>query len=500
MEFLIRRKTILLFVALILILTTVLSACGTNSELSNEKIAELEQQQAEADQQLADADKKAEEEAGKAEQADADKKAAAEKAAKAAEDAEAAKLAEEKAAAERAEAEKALADAKAAEEKAAAEKAEAEKALADAKTKDEKAAAEKALEESKVAAERAAAEKAAAEKVAAEKAAAEKAAAEKAAAEKIAAEKAAADKAAAEKILADSKAAAEKAAAEKAAAEKIAAEKAATYPNAQLLVEPDWLEANLKSVVILDARSNGFDKGRIPGAVNLKSNSLNDPNNPVEGFLHGEEKIGEIFRKAGINQDSTIVVYDDGNSLSAARIFYALELYGLKDQVKILNGGYKGWTVANKPVSTEATTVKSGNFVAKLNTNLISTKEQIKSITSDQKISLLDTRSSNEFNGRDVRAKYGGTIPGAKSREWSKSIENNKNGVPVFKTFAQLKEEFESVGAVKDQTIVPFCQTNVRGAHTYFTLRLLGYSDIRPYEGSWAEWGNAEDVSRTYQQ
>jgi thiosulfate/3-mercaptopyruvate sulfurtransferase len=445
----------------------VLSACGAAQTGSGDT------ESTEAEQVV--------ETAAELEQAQADQKAAEEAAAQAEAEVAAAKAEEEAAkAAETA----AIADA----QKAAEEKAAAEKLLAEAKSEEEKQAAQKVL------AEKAVADKAAADALA--QAAAAKAAAEKTAAAKVAAEKAAADKVTAEKAAAQ-KAAANNAAAEKLAAEIVATEKASksnVYPNAKLLVEPDWLEKNLKNVIILDTRSTGYEKGFIPGAVNLKTSTINDPKNQIDGFLLGPEGFSDVIRKAGVFQNSTVVIYDAGNSLNAARLFYALEYYGLQDKVKILNGGYTGWLVAGKAISTEVPKITAGNFEAKPNKDLFSTKDDVKSNIKNTNVVFLDTRSANEYLGKDVRAKNGGRIPTAVNREWSESIQTGSDGVPRFKPYQQLREEFAKVGAVEGKTVVPYCQTNVRGAHTYFTLRLLGYSNIRPYEGSWAEWGNAEDV------
>ncbi|MEB3101824.1 sulfurtransferase [Ferviditalea candida] len=269
------------------------------------------------------------------------------------------------------------------------------------------------------------------------------------------------------------------------------------YPNSQLLADVNWVNDHLNDpkVVLIDARAKGYEEGHIRGAVNLKTGDINDPKNPVKGFLLGEEAFGEVIRKLGVNQDSTVLVYDEGNALSATRIFYAFEYYGLRDQVKVLNGGYPAWLAAGKDVSTDAPQIAPGNFTAKANAALISTKAEITGELNDPKLVFLDARSADEYTGKDLRGnKNGGHIPGAVNRDWSESIQKGEDGIERFKSYETLKAEFEKIGTVKDKTVVPYCQTNVRGAHTYFTLRLLGYSDIRPYEGSWSEWGNAIDT------
>lgn len=269
------------------------------------------------------------------------------------------------------------------------------------------------------------------------------------------------------------------------------------YPNSQLLADVNWVNDHLNDnkVVLIDARAKGYEEGHIPGAVNLKWGDINDPKNLVKGFLLGEEAFGKAIRNLGVNQDSTVLVYDEGNALSATRIFYALEYYGLQNQVKVLNGGYPAWLTAGKDVSTDAAQITPGNFTSKANADLISTKDEIKGELNDRKLVFLDARSVNEYTGEDLRGnKNGGHIPGAVNREWTESIKKGEDGIERFKSYDTLKSEFEKIGAVKDATVVPYCQTNVRGAHTYFTLRLLGYTDIRPYEGSWSEWGNADDT------
>ncbi|WP_240418537.1 sulfurtransferase [Paenibacillus periandrae] len=270
------------------------------------------------------------------------------------------------------------------------------------------------------------------------------------------------------------------------------------YPNAQLLADVKWTEEHLKDakVKILDARAKGFEQGHIPGALSLNSGLLKDAANNT---IVAKDKFTELLQNVGVNSDTTVLIYDEGNSLNAARVFYALEYYGHKDHVKILNGGYAAWAAASKEVSTDTPAAPAkGNFAAAPNDKLITTKEQLKALDIQQ-CTLLDVRSAKEFSGDDLRGNQkGGHIDKAVNREWSDAIDANaKDGVPVFKNYLDLTKAFEQTGVDKDKskTVIPYCQTNIRGAHTYFTLRLLGYTDIRPYEGAFAEWGNAADTT-----
>lgn len=269
-----------------------------------------------------------------------------------------------------------------------------------------------------------------------------------------------------------------------------------TYPNSQLLADVKWVEDNIKDgkVKIIDARSKGYEQGHIPGAVSVSSGLLKDSKNNT---IISKEAFTELFQKAGINSDSTVLVYDEGGAGNGAtRIFYGLEYYGLKDKVKILNGGYLAWTTAGKEISTDTPTVAKGSFAAQPNDKLITTKAQLLSANLAQ-CTLLDTRSSKEYTGEDLRGnKNGGHVNGAINTEWSEAIDQNPtDGVPKFKTYQDLNAIYTKAGVTdKEKTIIPYCQTNIRGAHSYFTLRLLGFKDVRPYEGSMAEWANSDDA------
>lgn len=268
-----------------------------------------------------------------------------------------------------------------------------------------------------------------------------------------------------------------------------------TYPNAELLVDVNWVEDNLDNDTIrfVDLRSEGYEGGHIPGAVQITWQELNDPESEVDGVLLEKEGFEQTIASLGISNDTTVVAYDDGSSMSAARLFYALEYYGHND-VKIVNGGFTAWLSEGKEVSTEAPTVNEGTFTATPNEEIPVSKEFVLNILGDDDYVLLDVRSPDEYNGEDIRAERGGHIPGAVNLNWTEAIDDTD--IPTFKSYEELQAQFDEVGVTKDngKTIVPYCQTNVRGAHTYFTLRLMGFEDLRPYEGSWSEWGNEPDT------
>jgi thiosulfate/3-mercaptopyruvate sulfurtransferase len=263
------------------------------------------------------------------------------------------------------------------------------------------------------------------------------------------------------------------------------------YPNSHLLVDVQWVEANKQSpdVILLDARAQGYEVGHIPGAIRLNAKALKDDSSCT--FVSADA-VRSLLEASGVSDGKIVVLYDDGSGVLATRAFYVLEYYGLKDQVKILNGGYTAWTAAAKEISSEVPHVNKGTLTVVPDALRVVTKENIQAGLPSSL--LLDVRSADEYTGADQRSNLkGGHIQGAIHKEWKEALgPASEDGVVRFKDYSSLKREFEAAGVSPEKTIVPYCQTNQRGAHTYFILRLLGYADIRPYEGSWDEWGNAE--------
>lgn len=265
-----------------------------------------------------------------------------------------------------------------------------------------------------------------------------------------------------------------------------------TYPNAHLLVDAEWLKDNLDKVRIIDVRRGAYEDGHIPGAVLVTNNEIHDPDSDIDNKLIDAERFTEVMQAAGIDQDTVVVIYDGGNALSASRLFYAMEYYG-HEHVKILDGGYAGWLVAGYDVEFEPSVYERGNFVAAAREDRMTDKDYILANLDNDNIIFIDSRSEAEYKGEDLRGNAkGGHIPGAHHIDWNIAIEKGEDGVERFKDYEELKRIYAA--ADPDKTIVPYCQTNVRGAHAYFALRLLGFEDIRPYENSMVEWNNLEDT------
>lgn len=267
------------------------------------------------------------------------------------------------------------------------------------------------------------------------------------------------------------------------------------YPNATLLADALWLQDYLhrEDFRIVDMRPEGFEEGHIPGSVNIQgAGALVDGDHSVANFLIPAGRFETMMSKYGIGNDHTVIIYDDGNSLHASRLFYALELYG-HENVKILNGGFAAWKDVNGEITTEMLPVEQAAFHAGAGEGLICDLAYVRENIGNENVVFYDARSREEFEGTVVRAERGGHIPGAVHLEWSESIRDE--GVPYFKSATELHTMLAEKGITPDKEIIPHCQSNVRGSHVYFMLRLMGYDSVRPYEGSWSEYGNTEGVS-----
>lgn len=258
-----------------------------------------------------------------------------------------------------------------------------------------------------------------------------------------------------------------------------------------LLIDTEWLEANLdtEGLVIIDTGrgAEDFSAGHIPGAVELDRSIYYGEVDGVPGMFTGVETVEAALREIGVNNDSGIVVYDSGNGLWATRLFWTLELLG-HDNVVVLDGGSAKWLAEDRAIATGAVDPEPGEFTADYQPQLVVSGNQIKESIDEYVV--IDARSVGEYEGEDVRAARGGHIPGAINVDW---VLNNTGGeVSTFLPKDELAEFYDVKLDGADGKVVTHCQTGVRGAHTYFALRLLGYEDVALYDASWVEWGNDE--------
>ncbi len=269
---------------------------------------------------------------------------------------------------------------------------------------------------------------------------------------------------------------------------------AQTYPES-VLVDTAWLEAesaneNVQAVFVTDAET--FEAGHIAGSVFVPLNQLNNPDDPVSGQIGTPEQFAATMSELGITRDDTVVLYDARFSLLAARAYWVFSYYGHED-VRVLDGGTQAWQDAGLPLATGAINPEASAYpVPQADPAIRTDLQYVLDRLEDEDVQVCDTRSVNEYIGTDVRADRGGRIPGAINLEWVNAIDTSTGR---FKDYGTLDTLFTRAGFERDKQILTYCQTAVRGAHTWFVLReLLGYEDVRVYDGSWVEWGNQLDV------
>ena len=263
------------------------------------------------------------------------------------------------------------------------------------------------------------------------------------------------------------------------------------YPRGDLLLEPAELAkpAAMKQLVILDARSRDeYDKEHIPGAIPVDFDvwkSAFGQGTDAEGW-------GKRIAETGIGGQSKVVIYDAKDSVDAARIWWILRYWGLRD-ARLLNGGWQAWTAAKLPTATEATAVKpAASFQATPAPARMATKQQMLDLLKEQPWQIVDARSNDEYCGIDKKNnKRGGAMPGAKHLDWVDLIDKSTHR---FKPAPELHKLFSQAGIALDRPTASYCQSGGRASVMAFALALMGAKDVRNYYQSWQEWRAADDT------
>ena len=263
------------------------------------------------------------------------------------------------------------------------------------------------------------------------------------------------------------------------------------YPRPELLLAPTALAKPEvgKQFIILDARAkNAFDENRVPAARWVDAAAWAKAFGSGKDAAAWSRRIGNL----GIDGDSKVVVYDSSSARDAARIWWILRYWGVAD-VRLLNGGWKGWKVAGFPIEADKPqTPTPTTFQATPQSKRLATKGQLLAALDDKSLQIVDARSEAEFCGIDKRTnKRAGAIPGAKHLEWIDLIDKKTQR---FKTPTQLRTLFQKAGIELELPTATHCQSGGRAAVMVFAMELMGATDVSNYYASWGEWGNADDT------
>ena len=263
------------------------------------------------------------------------------------------------------------------------------------------------------------------------------------------------------------------------------------------LVTTDWLEKNLNNpklrLIEVSVDTGVYERGHIQGAVNFKWHT--DLVDPVKRDIASKENFEKLLRQAGVNSDSTIVIYGDSNNWFAAWGAWVFDIYGVKN-VKLLDGGRKKWEAEKRPLTPIATQVAAGNIkVSDANNNLRARLVDVVAVANKKsETALVDIRSNDEFTGKVIApagiqelAVRAGHIPGAVNVPWGQAVAEDG----TFKSAEELKKVYGAVGIDGKKPIITYCRIGERSSHTWFALsKILGYN-VKNYDGSWTEYGNS---------
>ncbi len=262
------------------------------------------------------------------------------------------------------------------------------------------------------------------------------------------------------------------------------------------LIQTDEVDALVKNgtarLIEVDVDTNSYDSGHIPGAVGW--NWRTDLQRRPARDIPTKEEWEALLSRSGVSNDTTVLLYGDNNNWFAAFAYWLFKLYG-HDDVRLIDGGRKKWFDEGRDQTTETPDYPATTYTAKeADTSLRAFRDDIRSKLQSG-LSLIDVRSPGEFSGELLApenmpqegAQRGGHIPGAQNVPWATAVAENS----AFKPIDELRTIYANKGVNGNGEVVAYCRIGERSAHTWFVLHeLLGYGDVRNYDGSWTEWGS----------
>jgi thiosulfate/3-mercaptopyruvate sulfurtransferase len=273
-----------------------------------------------------------------------------------------------------------------------------------------------------------------------------------------------------------------------------------SYANDAALVSPEWAQEHLNDpnvrFVEVDVDTAAYEQSHLPGAVGWNwTSQLSDG---VRRDIASADDLSKLLSESGVGPDTHVVLYGDNNNWFAAWAYWQLKLHGVQN-VSILNGGRRYWLDNGLPVTTDAPShAATGIQLAGPDYTLRAFRDDILPRLGDPAFTLVDVRSPAEFSGEVIAppgmtetAQRGGHIPGAQSIPWGQTVKEDG----TFKDQADLSALYAGKGVTPDKDVIAYCRIGERSSHSWFVLHeLLGYPNVKNYDGSWTEWGSMVNV------
>jgi len=269
------------------------------------------------------------------------------------------------------------------------------------------------------------------------------------------------------------------------------------YAHPEYLVSTQWVADHLNNsrvrVVEVDVDTTAYDTGHIPGALGWSWKTQLQA--PLERNIASKEEIEELLPRSGISNDTMVILYGDASNWFAAYALWLLQYYGHED-VKLMNGGRRKWIEEKRSLTKEMPSYPPTNYKAKEpDLTIRALRDHVRESIGRDEVALVDVRSPREFAGELLApdnlpqegSQRGGHIPGAKNISWFQAV--NEDG--AFKAADELAQIYQGQGITPDKEVIAYCRIGERSSHTWFVLKhLLGYPNVRNYDGSWTEWGS----------
>lgn len=275
--------------------------------------------------------------------------------------------------------------------------------------------------------------------------------------------------------------------------------------NSPFLVTPQWLAAHINdaNIVILDARMSPpglipkrdiraeFEQGHIPGAVFFDIDAVADHRTNLPHMLPSPEVFSEMAGQLGVNEQQTIVIYDDGNLFSAPRVWWTFRTFGAKD-VRILAGGISSWQQAGLALESGPVRPTLQIFNTTFDATAVKSVDQVLALLGDSEVQILDARPIGRFKAQQPEPRPGlrlGRIPGSINIPWGSMVENGN-----LKSQQALTSIFMAQGVDLTKPIITSCGSGVTAAVVALGLAAVNAFSVSLYDGSWAEWGASESL------